>query len=70
MADLDTRAKRSSSVNLLKSYQCALVTPDGSITQGDRQQTAWMYSGILASNPSGGGKPWIYYAMQRMVATH
>lgn len=70
MADLDTRAKRSSSVNLLKSYQLALVTPDGTIAQGDRQQTAWTYSGILAANPSTGGKPWVYYAMLRAMGGH
>lgn len=66
MADLDTRAKRSSSVNLWKSYQLALVTPDGTIAQGDRQQTAWAYSGILAAG-AGAGKPWVYYTQQRMM---
>lgn len=48
MANLDTRSKRASSVNLLKPYQLALVLPDATIAQGDRQHTAWSYSGILA----------------------
>ena len=69
MANLDTRAKRSSSVNVLKPYQLALVTPDGTIAQGDRQQTAWTYSGILAASSSG-GKSWVYYVMQCMMGGH
>lgn len=45
---LDTRSRRASSVNLWKPYVIALVLPDGTLSQGDRQHTAWDYSGILA----------------------
>jgi hypothetical protein len=40
MAGLDTRAKRSSSVQVLTPFLLAPVLPDGTIDQGDRQQTA------------------------------
>ena len=49
MADLDSRSKRASSVQILLPFVHAPVLPDGTIAQGDRQQTAHMYSGILAS---------------------
>ena len=49
MADLDTRSKRASSVNVLKPWTLALVLPDGAIGQADRQHSAWAYAGILAS---------------------
>lgn len=52
MADLDNRSKRASSVNILKPYAVDLVLPDAAISQGDRQHSAWAYSGILA-----GGAP-------------
>ena len=52
MADLDTRSKRASSVNLLSPWALDLVLPDGTLNQGDRQHSAWDYSGILA-----GGAP-------------
>ena len=57
MADLDTRSKRASSVNVLKPYAADLILPDGTIDQGDRQHSAWAYSGILAAAPGGGGLP-------------
>lgn len=47
--NLDTRSKRASSVNFWKPYALDLVLPDGAISQGDRQQSAWDYSGILAA---------------------
>jgi hypothetical protein len=53
MANLDTRSKRASSVNFWKPYVCALVLPDGTINQGDRQHTAWTYSGLLAAAAGG-----------------
>lgn len=52
MADLDTRSKRASSVNFEKPYALALVLPDGSFGQDDRQHSAWSYSGILAGAPT------------------
>lgn len=54
MADLDTRAKRSSGLHVLKPALTAPVTPDGAIAQGDRQHIGLMYSGILAAAPGGG----------------
>ena len=49
MADLDTRSKRASSVQILAPWMLAPVLPDGSIAQADRQHIAWSYSGILAT---------------------
>ena len=49
MANLDTRSKRASSVNILLSMILAPVFPDGTISQADRQHTAWSYSGIAAA---------------------
>ena len=45
---VDTRSKRASSVGMLMSFILAPPAPDGTISQGDRQHTAWTYSGILA----------------------
>lgn len=47
MADLDTRSKRASSIQTLKSYVIAPPLPDGTIGQGDRQHIAFTYSGIV-----------------------
>ncbi len=49
MANLDTRSKRASSVGIALPFILAPVLPDGTIAQGDRQHTAWSYSGILAT---------------------
>ena len=48
MANLDSRSKRASSVGILLSFILALVLPDGTIAQADRQHIAWSYSGIEA----------------------
>ncbi len=48
MANLDSRSKRASSVQMLVPAILTPVLPDGTINQGDRQHTAHMYSGILA----------------------
>lgn len=53
MADLDTRSKRASSVQILLPFVLAPVLPDGAIAQADRQHTTHSYSGILAA-PVGG----------------
>lgn len=56
MANLDSRSKRASSVNIAKSYAAAMVLPDGTITSdADRQHAAWSYSGIDAQTIGGGG---------------
>lgn len=52
MADLDTRSKRASSVQILLPFVLAPVLPDGTIDQGDRQHTAHSYSGIAADAPT------------------
>jgi len=49
MADLDTRSKRASSVGILLPSILSLVLPDATISAGDRQHTAWTYSGIAAA---------------------
>lgn len=48
MANLDTRSKRASSVQILAPYNLALVLPDGTIASADMQHIAWTYSGIAA----------------------
>lgn len=65
MADLDTRSKRASGVNFLKPYTAAMVLPDGTIGAGDRQHTAWDYSGILAAGAGGT----VYMGMERATFT-
>lgn len=49
MANLDTRSKRASSVQILTPWVQAPPLPDGTLGQGDRQHIAWTYSGILAA---------------------
>jgi len=61
MADLDSRSKRSSSVNIGNGWMLALVLPDGTIGQGDRQHSAWAYSGILASSGAGATAVPVFY---------
>ena len=53
MADLDTRSKRASSVQILQPGTLSPVLPDGTIGQGDRQHAAWSYSAINAAPPGG-----------------
>lgn len=55
MANLDTRSKRASSVQIGLAFLLAPVLPDGVIAQADRQHTAHSYSGIAAAAPSGPG---------------
>ena len=52
MANLDTRSKRASSVQILEWSTLAPPLPDGTIDQGDEQHTAHAYSGILATPPA------------------
>lgn len=53
MADLDTRSKRASSVQLLVPSLVAPPLPDNSISQADRQHIAWTYSGISSVAAAG-----------------
>lgn len=46
MANLDSRSKRASSVQILSPWIVSPVSPDGTISQGNRQHIAWMYSGL------------------------
>lgn len=48
---IDTRNKRSSAINILMPWRAQLPAPDGTISQGDRQQVAFCYAGILAAAP-------------------
>lgn len=46
---LDTRAKRMSAILVGKPFRGGMVhAPDSGFSQGDRQASAFMYSGILA----------------------
>ena len=47
MANLDTKAKRKSSVSMLMPFMPPGVIPGG-VSQENRQAGAWSYSGILA----------------------
>lgn len=48
MADLDTRAKRTSGIHVGCPWRGILLDPSGTVTQADRQTIAYFYSGILA----------------------
>ena len=50
MPDADTRNKRASAIGIDFPWQHTYPNPDGTINQADRQQTAYKYSGILASS--------------------
>ena len=45
---MDTRNKRASAISTARSWLPLFPDPDGTLDQGDRQQTAWAYVGILA----------------------
>jgi len=45
---IDTARKRASVAGVGKIWRGRAIIPDGTIDQGDRQQIAWSYSGILA----------------------
>lgn len=53
MANLDTRAKRSSGISVGQPWRVKLPAPDATIAQGDRQAVSFMYSGILAASAAG-----------------
>ena len=49
MADLDTRDKRFSALNLGLGFGRVLANPDGAWDQGDRQQAMLLYRGIAVA---------------------
>jgi hypothetical protein len=53
MANLDTAAKRNSSLDYEEIWQWGAPLPDGTIGQGDRQHSIWSYSGIAFGAPGG-----------------
>lgn len=55
LGDLDTEDKRRSAMSPLTHVLMPL--PDGTIAAVDRQQAAWIYSGIAAAAPAVGGQP-------------
>jgi len=66
MADLDTAAKRGAHLHLQRVFDPYLPIPDGTISQGDRQHLAWLYSGILAAGATA-GKSWYYFLNQVLI---
>lgn len=65
---MNTRSKRASSVGFWKPYVMALPLPDGTISQGDRQHSAWDYSGILAAIPVPPIPPIVVIPTQRLYS--
>lgn len=60
MADLDTTSKRRSSLQLMQPAFATPPSPDSTISQGDRQHIALMYSGILATGAASSTWPgWV-----------
>lgn len=51
MANLDTPAKRLSSLDFEEVWEVAAPIPDGAISQADRQHSIWTYAGILIEQP-------------------
>ena len=45
---VDTRDKRSSAIAVSSPWRNRLPLPDSTVDQGDRQHTAYYYSGVLA----------------------
>lgn len=61
---MDTAAKRGSAMFIRSPWRKRLPLPDSTIDQGDRQATAFMYSGILAEagSQAGATSGWAYCA--------
>lgn len=57
---IDTRDKRASAIEVGLPWRGLLPVPDGGLNQGDRQQVAFMYRGVLAQSaaPSTGVLPY------------
>lgn len=45
MADLNTRAKRASSVQIMAPYILAPPEPNGSLSTQDKKHILWLYAG-------------------------
>lgn len=61
---VDTRDKRFSMFSLARQIVPTMPNPDGSFAvQGDRQQLAWMYRGILAGLPAITTYPMLFCAV-------
>jgi hypothetical protein len=48
---IDTRDERASCLGAASPWRFVLPNPDGAIGQGDRQQLAFVYVGILSAEP-------------------
>lgn len=62
---VDTRSKRASALVALRPWVLAAVLPDSTLSQGDRQHAAFMYSGILAAaeaEPAAYPAPYVFHA--------
>lgn len=51
---IDTRNERASAMNVASPWRGLLPNPDATIDQADRQQSTFMYAGILASPQAAG----------------
>ena len=51
---LDTLAKRASAIGTYVPFLWNYPIPDGAVEQGDRQEIAYLYSGILSTAASSG----------------
>ena len=62
MADLDSRSKRNSGINVALMWARPTPLPDSTVGAGDRQHLVGYYSGIAAQTPATGGgtqnTPW------------
>lgn len=54
---LDTRDKRASAVNVSCPWRGLFPVGDGTVSQGDRQQTAFMFAGLLAGDAAANPYP-------------
>lgn len=45
---MNTRSRRSSAIRMMRPWMLALPEPDGTVSQADREHTAFGYAGILA----------------------
>ena len=62
---IDTDEKRCSTTHLLVPSMVPAQFPDGVMTQADRQDSAWVYRGILAGPavppaPGAGASIWFF----------
>jgi hypothetical protein len=48
---MNTRSKRSSAIRMMRPWMLALPLADGTVSQADREHTAFGYAGILSAAP-------------------